>query len=406
MTRRQDIAHRRLLPLLLTAFGLVATLVAGPGAQADDKTLSIGVIGPLSGGAASYGVELVRGAEMRAEEINKAGGLKVGGDVYKIKLVTYDHKAQAADAQTATNKLVHQDKVKFIIGNAVGATCSAAQTITEPAKVMFAFVCWGTTNLAPEKPYSFRSMLSQWELTEPFYRWVKEKHPKIKRVAAISPNDQSGKDTNTAVVKALKGLGFEVAADEYYERGTKDFYPILTKILAQKPDMIDVAAAPAGEAGLILKQAMELGFKGAKGWTAGTNPFTIISVAGREASEGVWSPANINVKGDHVSPAVKKFGETYEKKYGEVPGVIAVANYAAFDAITQAMTRAGSIDTDKVLATLTRERFETVWGPLAIGGKETYGIDRQFLYPLVISEVRGGKVIDVAQVLPAALQKK
>ena len=396
--------HRSIATLATLA--LAAALAAAGAVQADDKTLTIGLLGPLSGGAASYGVELMRGAELRVEEINKAGGLKVGADAYRIKLVSYDHKAQAADTATATNKLIFQDKVKYIIGNAVGATCNAAQTITEPNKVMFAFVCWGTNNLAPEKPYSFRSMLSQWELTEPFYRWVKENHPKIKRVAAISPNDTSGKDTNTAVVKALKALGFEVAADEYYERGTKDFYPVLTKILAQKPDMIDVAAAPPGEAGLILKQAMELGFKGAKGWTAGINPFTIISVAGPEAAEGVWSPANINVKGDHVSAAVRKFGETYEKRYGEVPGAIAVANYAAFDVFTQAMQKAGSIDTDKVLAVLTTEQFQTVWGPLAIGGKETYGIDRQFLYPLVISEVRQGKVVDIAQVLPAALKKK
>jgi branched-chain amino acid transport system substrate-binding protein len=396
--------HRSIATLATLA--LAAALAAAGAVQADDKTLTIGLLGPLSGGAASYGVELMRGAELRVEEINKAGGLKVGADAYRIKLVSYDHKAQAADTATATNKLIFQDKVKYIIGNAVGATCNAAQTITEPNKVMFAFVCWGTNNLAPEKPYSFRSMLSQWELTEPFYRWVKENHPKIKRVAAISPNDTSGKDTNTAVVKALKALGFEVAADEYYERGTKDFYPVLTKILAQKPDMIDVAAAPPGEAGLILKQAMELGFKGAKGWTAGINPFTIISVAGREAAEGVWSPANINVKGDHVSAAVRKFGETYEKRYGEVPGAIAVANYAAFDVFTQAMQKAGSVDTDKVLAVLTKEQFQTVWGPLAIGGKETYGIDRQFLYPLVISEVRQGKVVDIAEVLPAGLKKK
>lgn len=396
--------HRSIATLVTLA--LVAALFGGAAVQAEDKTLTIGLLGPLSGGAAAYGVELMRGAELRMEEINKAGGLKVGADTYRIKLIAYDQKAQAADTATATNKLIFQDKVKYIIGNAVGATCNAAQTITEPNKVMFAFVCWGTNNLAPEKPYSFRSMLSQWELAEPFYRWVKENHPKIKRVAAISPNDTSGKDTNTAVVKALKTLGFEVAADEYYERGTKDFYPVLTKILAQKPDMIDVAAAPPGEAGLILKQAMELGFKGAKGWTAGINPFTIISVAGPEAAEGVWSPANINVKGDHVSPAVRKFGETYEKRYGEVPGAIAVANYAAFDVFTQAMQKAGSIDTDKVLAVLTKEQFQTVWGPLALGGKETYGIDRQFLYPLVISEVRNGKVVDIAQVLPAALKKK
>jgi branched-chain amino acid transport system substrate-binding protein len=396
--------HRSIATLATLA--LAAALAGGGALQAEDKTLTIGLLGPLSGGAASYGVELMRGAELRVEEINKAGGLKVGADAYRIKLVSYDHKAQAADTATATNKLIFQDKVKYIIGNAVGATCNAAQTITEPSKVMFAFVCWGTNNLAPEKPYSFRSMLSQWELAEPFYRWVKENHPKIKRVAAISPNDTSGKDTNTAVVKALKALGFEVAADEYYERGAKDFYPVLTKILAQKPDMIDVAAAPPGEAGLILKQAMELGFKGAKGWTAGINPFTIISVAGPEAAEGVWSPANINVKGDHVSPAVRKFGETYEKRYGEVPGAIAVANYAAFDVFTQAMQKAGSVDTDKVLAVLTKEQFQTVWGPLALGGKETYGIDRQFLYPLVISEVRQGKVVDIAQVLPAALKKR
>ena len=393
------------LAILIVLAVALAVVGAGP-APAAEKTLAIGLLGPLSGGAASYGVELQRGAEMRADEINKAGGLKIGGDVYKIKLVAYDHKAQAADAATATNKLVFQDKVKYIIGNAVGATCNAAQTITEPNKVMFSFVCWGTANLAPEKPYSFRSMLSQWELAEPFYRWVKENHPRVKRVAVISPNDTSGKDTNTAVVKALKVLAFEVTADEYYERGTKDFYPVLTKLLAQKPDMIDVAAAPAGEAGLILKQAMELGFKGAKGWTAGTNPFTIIGVAGREAAEGVWSPANINVKSEHVNSAVRKFGEAYEKRYGEVPGVIAVANFAAFDVFTQAMQRAGSIETDRVLEVLTKERFETVWGPLVIGGKETYGIDRQFLYPLVISEVREGKIVDLTQVLPAALKKK
>jgi branched-chain amino acid transport system substrate-binding protein len=374
-------------------------------AATQDKTLTIGVLGPLSGGAASYGVELVRGAEMKVDEINKAGGLKVGGDVYRIKLISYDHKAQAADAATAANKLVFQDKVKYIIGNAVGATCNAVQTVTEPEKVLFSFVCWGTANLGPDKPHSFRAMLSQWEVAEPFYRWVKEKHPTVKRVAIISPNDTSGKDTNTAVVKALKGLGYEVAADEYYERGTKDFYPILTKMLATKPDMLDVAAAPPGEAGLLLKQARELGFKGLKGWTAGVNPVTVIGIAGKEAAEGVWSPAFINVKSDFVSPTVRRFGEEYEKRYKEVPGVIAVANYAAFDVFTKAMQDARSLETDKVLTALTQKPFDTVWGKLVLGGKDTYGIDRQFLYPVVISEIRDGKVVDIAQVLPAALKK-
>src|SRR2546427_4020925 len=65
--RRVSIAT--VLIALAAAVGTVGVGVA------QEKTLTIGVLGPLSGGAASYGVELVRGAEMRAEEINKAGGL-------------------------------------------------------------------------------------------------------------------------------------------------------------------------------------------------------------------------------------------------------------------------------------------------------------------------------------------
>ena len=57
-----------------------------------------------------------------------------------------------------------------------------------------------------------------------------------------------------------------------------------------------------------------------------------------------------------------------------------------------------------VLAALTSRPYDTVWGKLVIGAKETYGIDRQFLYPVVISEIRGGKTVDIEQVLPAALK--
>jgi branched-chain amino acid transport system substrate-binding protein len=390
---------------VVAALASVAAMAVWTPATAADKVLPIGVLGPLSGGAAAYGLDTSRAAEMKADEINAAGGLKIGGDVYKIKLIVYDHKASAADAATAANKLVSQDKVKYIIGNTVGATCNAVQTVTEPQKVLFSFMCWGTKNLGPDKPYSFRSLLSQWEVAEPFYRWVKEKHPSIKRIAVISPNDTSGIDTNAAVVKYAKALGFEVVADEYYERGTKDFYPPLTKILALKPDLLDVAAAPAGEAGLILKQARELGFKGAKGWTAGVNPVPMISVAGKEAAEGVWTPANIDVTSEFVSPAVRKFGEAFVTRYKEVPGAIAIANYAAFDVIAQAMVEAGSLDTDKVLAALTGRPHQTIWGPVVIGGKDTYGIDRQFLYPVVIAEIRDGKLVDLAQVAPIGLKK-
>jgi hypothetical protein len=65
---------------------------------------------------------------------------------------------------------------------------------------------------------------------------------------------------------------------------------------------------------------------------------------------------------------------------------------------TKAMQKAESIDPEKVLKALTDNKFESVWGTLIIGGKETYGIDRQFLYPVVIDTVKNGQVVDVVQV--------
>jgi branched-chain amino acid transport system substrate-binding protein len=373
---------------------------------AQDKILKIGVLGPMSGPAAPWGAELVRGVELRVEEINGAGGLKVGPDVYTLQLLPYDHKAQAAEAITVTNKLVSQQNVKYIIGNAIGATTTAAQTITEPSKVFFAFMSWGLKNLGPQKPYSFRTELSGLEVAEPFYRWIKETNPKIKRIATISPNDESGKDSNRTIGAAARELGFEVAADEYFERDTKDFYPLLTRVLSRKPELIDVGNSPPGSAGLLIKQLQELGYTGAKAWMAGVNADALVRISGKEAAEGTWSPWSLNFNGPDASPALRAFSQKFIKKYGDVPGSAAVANYVSLDVVTKAMQTAGSIDTDKVIETLTSGQYDTLRGPLVIGGKETYGIDRQFLTPVVISEIRNGQVVDVAQRLPKALQAR
>ncbi len=389
----------------LAAAGMLIALASMPlGAEAAD-TLKIGVLGPMSGAAATWGIALARGAELRAEEVNAAGGLKIAGKAYTLKTIPYDHKATAAEAATATNKLVFEDKVKFIVGNAVGATCDAAQAITEREKVLFTFVCWGTKNVASDKPYSFRQLLSQWEVSPPLYAWIREKHSQIRRVALISPNDTSGWDTSTAVKDAVKELGMEVVADEYYERGATDFYPLLTKILAKKPDVLELAGSTPGEGGLILKQAYELGYRGAKAWVAAFDPTRYIQIAGKAATEGLWTVGAPDLEGAFVSPGVKEFARKYRAKYGESATMIAVANYAGMDVVTKAIQMANSVDPDKVLEAMVTGKFATVWGSVVIGGKARYGIDRQFLYPFVISEIKDGKTVDISSVAPKELKK-
>jgi branched-chain amino acid transport system substrate-binding protein len=396
--------HPGHLPQALLAVGL-ALGAFGSCTGAAAETLKIGVLGPMSGSASQWGIELARGAEMRAQEINASGGLKINGKQYDISIVPYDHKSEAAEARTVTNRLVFADHVKFIAGNAIGATTSAAQTITEPNGVLFAFISWGIKNLGPDKPFSFRTDLSGLEVVEPFYLWIKEKNPGIKRVAAIGPNDESGRDSNSVIVSVAKKLGYEVVADEYYARETKDFYPLLTRVLATNPDYIDVSNSPGGSAGLLVKQMHELGYKGAKGWIGGLNIDALVKIAGKEAAEGTWSPWSLNFTAPEASPELRRFVEQYQKKHSEAAGPSAIANYITVDVLTRAMQQAGTTEPKAVMDRMVQGAFETMRGPLVIGGQDTYGINRQFLFPVVISEIREGQVIDVGKSLPIELKK-
>lgn len=388
---------------IFCASAILISIFSGPAAA---EVLKIGVLGPMSGSAAQWGIELTRGAQMRASEINAAGGIKVGGQSYEIAILPYDHKSEAAESRTVTNRLIFSDKVKFIVGNAIGATTSAAQTITEPNQVLFSFISWGAKNLGPDKPFSFRSDLSGLEVAEPFYAWISEKHPNIKKIAVIGPNDESGRDSNSVIVNVAKKFGFQVVADEYFVRETKDFYPLLTRILATKPDFIELSNAPGGTAGLLVKQLVELGYKGPKGWVGGLNADVLVKIAGKDAAEGTWSPWSLNYTGPEASPELRKFVEQYKKQFNEDPGPSAVANYIAVDVLAQAIQRTGSVvDTKAIAERLAGDQFSTMRGPLVVGGQETYGANRQFLFPVTITEIKDGKVTDIDKSLPPELKK-
>jgi branched-chain amino acid transport system substrate-binding protein len=365
-----------------------------------NELLKIGVIGPMSGSAAQWGIELARGAEIRADEINAAGGLHVGAQVYDIQIVQYDHKANAAETITVVNKLAFQDKVKYIVGNAIGSTTAAAQTITEPNKILFTFISYGKKALGAQLPLSFRTDLSDVEVVEPFYRWLSETRPLVKRVAFLNPNDQSGKDTGIQQNEAAKSHGMTVVADEYYERDATNFYPLITRVLASKPDFIDLGSSSPGSAGLLLKQLQEMGFVGAKGWMSGVNLESVVKISGPDAAEGTLSPWSTNFNGADTPAPVRDFYAKYLKKYGETTGSIALGNYLALDVVTQAIQAVGSLDTERVAEQLSTGKFNSVWGPVIAGGQNTYGTNRQFLRPITITEIHAGHAQDVGKTLP------
>lgn len=386
---------------IVILFSLVmffASLIVGHAnpVVAAEKILVIGTTEPLSGPAAAWGLGLARMNDFFAEDANKVGGLKIGKDIYKLKTVAYDNKGMPSEAAANATKLVSQDKIQYLVGSVIAAVGMAVLPITQPAKVVTTSLWWGKGIIGPDKPFSFRQTVSQMEIAPAMYTWIKKNNPNIKTLAQINPNDTSGWDTAAAVREAAEANGIQLIAQEFFERGTKDMYPFLTRILAKKPDLIDVAVSAPGDGALIVKQLYELGYKGARAWTCGTNPIEIIRLCGAEAAEGLWFAYGQDLNGSNSSPETRALAKRYMEKFNEPLAPHHLTSYAMCEIFTQAMVKAGTTDTTAVSKMVEKtHKFNTSFGPYVLVGRQKYGIDRQFVHRMMLAQARGGKPVEI-----------
>jgi len=384
--------------ILFCSLMLLVSLVVGQSGTvaAAEKILKVGTTLPLSGPAAAWGLPMTRLMDFFAEDINARGGLKIGNDVYKISTVYYDNKGSPSEAAACATKLVHDDKIQYLIGGVIAATGMAELPITQPAKVVTTSCWWGKGILGPDKLFSFRQTISQNEIAPAIYTWIAKNNPRIKTIAQLNPNDTSGWDTASAIKETAQANGLQIVAEEYFERGTKDMYPFLTRVLAKKPDLIDMAVSAPGDGAVIVKQLYELGYKGAKAWTCGTNPAQIMKLCGPEAAEGLWFTYGQDLEGPNSTPETKAFAKRYQAKFNEVMSITEMTSYAMMEIFTQAMVKGGTTDTEAAIKTVEKtHKFSTAFGPFVLVGKQKYGIDRQFVHRMMLAQARGGKVVEI-----------
>jgi branched-chain amino acid transport system substrate-binding protein len=388
--------HRKWLSAVLMG---AAFMVAGATVAPAQETLKIGGIGPLSGGGTAWGLAAQRGMEIAIEEINAGGGFKSGGKTYKLELLMYDDQYTGAGGKAAAERLVNQDNVKFIIGPVGSPPALGVISVTNPAKVVAL-----TNGYAPQilkndtkDPYNFRIYPTNIEFGPPLIKWLKDNAPEVKKVAMLAPNDAVGQSVAGALAADYRKQGFEVEL-ELFERGIKEFTPLILRMMAKKVDAFECDGISAGDAGLMLKQIRQAGFKGKVIQVGGPGSDEIIEIAG-PAAEGFLSYGVF----DWDTPAGKKLRPIYEKKYGK--GIInqfMPAFYHTVFLLVDAIKRADSIDTTKVRDALdAMNGFDAgIYGPVKWTGKDFYGVNRQLMFTYYLAEVKGGKLVTKAKFQP------
>ncbi|MBB3178956.1 branched-chain amino acid transport system substrate-binding protein [Variovorax sp. Sphag1AA] len=377
---------RRRFALLPTALALLGAFGAGSAFAQD--TVKIGFTGPLSGGAALYGKNVVNGIEMAIKEIN-AAGLEVGGKKVKLELVALDDKYSPADAAINARRLAQQYQAPVVFVPHSGGIY-AMQAFNEQEK--FIVMAYSSTpkitetgnKLTIRVPPTFNSYI------EPFTRYEMKKFGK--KVGMLPGDHEYAKNWTQLFGPAWEKAGGTIASNNpmSYNRSA-DFYSGVSRVLAEKPDVLFVGG-PSEPTALVVKQARELGFKGgflimdqakldemAK-VTDGLGPL--------EGSIGVL-PVSYD---ERVGP--KTFAAAYRKAYGadKDPTTESSYNYAMTHAVAAAMKLAGTTSDATAIRAKMGEAISKL--PKETNAGEFKGVDAvggTVVDPLVAT-VEGGKI--------------
>jgi branched-chain amino acid transport system substrate-binding protein len=391
---------RKGLSILLASLCLVIILCTLPFINAcgkptqTGKTLQIGLIYSLTGEGSEVEIIMKDAALLARDWINNKGGITVGGEKYQIELVIEDSKASVDGTVAAATKLVTQSKVKFIAGQTRPDLCMTSATVTEPAKVIRALAYGGgmSATMNPDLPYTFCPVMAGGQYIPTLYDYMVETNPQVKTVALIDPDEPGGIYYASLSEDAVKAHGLTVAVKEMYPQFTQDYYPVLTKVLAAKPDALDAGAGFPNQMVTILKQVRELGFTGPVWTFTPCDLYPVLNAVGKEFSTNFFN-VSVDLEGNDVPSMIKEIQKQWEAKYTGPFVLDAVNGWDSLWCLVQAIEEAQSFDPSQVAASWEKiDKIETSFGTGHMGGLKTYGINHLVVRKLPICTLDNGAV--------------
>ena len=342
----------------LGAASVAIALAVASSAWADDPApIKIGVIAEAQ---AVAGSSIPQAAQIAADEINAEGGV----DGRKIEIVSYDNHSSSAESVRAFQRAVNEDHVNAVIGSYISEVVLALEPWASRLKTVF--ITPGaasdviTQNIAKDyehNKYTFHGYLTSGALAGLVCDAAKDMLVdglKMK-TAVIMSEDAAWTGPLDAGYEACRPkIGLKVLDHIRFSPDTTDFTPIFNKIEASKPDVIITGVSHVGTQPTVQ-------------WKSQQVPIPMFGIASQATNSTFWKDTNgatdsviyqgVSGPGVAVTPKTLPFVDAFNKKYGNMPSY---AGYTAYDdvyIIADAIKRAGSLDSDKLVDAMEKTDY-------------------------------------------------
>jgi branched-chain amino acid transport system substrate-binding protein len=342
-----------------------------------------------------------KGWTLAVEEINAAGGL-LGR---RLEVVSRDDNGNPGDAVRVAEELVSRENVNLIFGTFLSHIGLAVTDFAKQRKVLFVAaepltdkITWQNGNR-----YTFRlrpSTYMQAAMLVPEAARLKKK-----RWAVVYPNYEYGQSAVATFKQLLKAAqpDVEFVAEQAPALGRIDAGAVVQALADAKPDAIFNVTFGADLAKFVREGNTRGLFKDRVVFSLLTGEPEYLDPLREEAPVGWWVTGypwyGIN------TPEHDAFLRAYQARFNEYPRLGSVVGYATVKAIADAIRKAGSTDTEKMIAAFKGLRTTSPFGPIVFRASDHQSTMGAYVGRTAVREGRGVMVdfryVDGAAVLPS-----
>jgi branched-chain amino acid transport system substrate-binding protein len=362
-------------PILnIALLGSAAVLALAIGSVAQAQTHDPIRIGVIAEAQAVAGSSIPMSAQLAADEINAAGGV----DGRKIEIVSYDNHSSSAESVRAFQRAVNEDHVNAVIASYISEVVLALEPWAGRLKTVM--ITPGaasdviTQNIGKDyehNKYTFHGYLTSTSLAQLVCDAAKDllvDDLKMKTAIIMSEDAAWTTPLDAGYESCLPKTGLTVLDHIRFSPDTTDFTPIFNKIEGQKPDVMITGISHVGTQPTVQ-------------WKSQQVPIPMLGISSQATNSTFWKDTNGATEGAlynavsgpdvAVTPKTLPFVTAFQKRFGNFPSYCGYTAYDEVYYLADAIHRAGSTDSDKLVDALEKTDWVGTIGRIQFTGKDT-----------------------------------
>lgn len=381
------------------ALPLAMALAVGTGTASAQDKIVLGAAVSITGKYSTNGQNTKDGYDLAVKRINEMGGVKVGDKTYQLEIIYYDDESTPARGAQLAERLIEQDKVKFLLGPYSSGLTKAIAPVTEKYGVPMVEGNGASRALFQQGyKYLFAVLSTSEQYLASAVALAAEqaekagKKPGDVKIAGVFENDPFSQDVRAGVLEDAGKLGMKVVIDDKLPPEINDMAPSLTKARALKPDILIVSGHAKGAA-LAINQISEMKVDVPMLAMTHCDSAKIIEKYGKAAEYALCATQwdrGLSYRDDWFGTA-EEYAVLFEKEFNYAPPYQAAESTASVLTFVDAFQRAGTLDQAKVRDALAATDMQTFYGNIKFD--ET---GKNIAKPMVLYQVQDGEFKVVA----------